>query len=62
MGHKSDTLVGIGGGGKDKKVAVIGVLVNKLGPTIDKYGMDMLLMVVSIIKRTCFEVDDPLGS
>ena len=60
--HKFDTSIGVGEGGKDKKVFVIGVLASRLEPTVDKDGMDMFLMVVSIVRRTCFSVVSPLGS
>ena len=47
--HKYDTLVNEGGGGKDKKVFVIGVLVNRPRTTTYKDGMEMLSMVVSVV-------------
>ena len=62
MVHKSDTSVGKGGGGKHKKVSIIGVFENKPRPTKDKYGMGTLLMLVSIVRRTCSSVSNPLGS
>ena len=61
MVHKFNTSVGEGGGGKEKKVSIIGVLENKPGPTRDQYGIDTLSMVVSIVRRTCFVVVGPLG-
>ena len=57
--HKFDTSIGIGGHGKDKKVSVIGVLVNKPEPRTNKHGMDTLFMVVSIVKRMCSGVLTP---
>ena len=60
--HKSDISIDEGGDGKDKKVSFIGVLANKPRPTVDRDGMDMLSMVVSIVGRTCFGVLDPFGS
>ena len=62
MVHKYDTLVGEGGGGKGKKVFIIGVLEKNPKPTEDKYGMDTLSMVTSIVERTCFGVVNPLVS
>ena len=49
MVHKYDTLVNEGGGGKDKKVSVIGVLENKPKPTTDKDGMDMVLIDMEVV-------------
>ena len=60
--HKYDTSIGVGGGGKEKKVSFIGVLENKTEPTIDKDGMDMLSMVVSIVGMICSNVVGPFGS
>ena len=60
--HKSDMLVTVSGGGKDKKVFMIGVLEKNLGPTTDKDGMDALPMELSIVGRTCSSVVGPFGS
>ena len=60
--HKSNMSVDIGGGGKDKKVSVIGVLENKPEPTIDKEGMDVMSMEVSMVGRTCSSVFGPFVS
>ena len=62
MVHKYDMLSIEGGGGKDKKVLIKGVLVNMLGPMTDREGMDTLSMVVLMIGRTCSGVAGPLGS
>ena len=47
--HKFVMSIDIGGGGKDGKVHVTGVLENKLGPTAHKEGIDMLSMAVSMV-------------
>ena len=47
--HRSNISFGEGGGGKDKKVFIIGALENKPEPMKDREGMDTLLMVVSIV-------------
>ena len=60
--HKSTMTVGVGGGGKDGKVSIIGVLENKLGITLDKEGMEMLSMVVSMVGMMCLDVASPCGS
>ena len=60
--HKSDMLVSEGGGDKEKKVSMKGGLANNHGPTTYRECMDTLLMVVSIVWRTCFGVAGPLGS
>ena len=60
--HKYDISFGEGGGGKDKKVSGIGVLVNKSVPSEDRDGMDTLSMVVLIVGRTCSGVAIPFGS
>ena len=62
MVHKYETLVDEGGGGKDKKVFIIGLLANKTKTTTNKDGMETLSMVVSIVRRMCADVADPLGS
>ena len=62
MVHKYDTLVNEGGGGKDKKVSVIGVLENKPETTKDNDGIDTLSMVVSTLGSTCSGVVGPFGS
>ena len=60
--HKFDISVGEGGGGTDKKVSIKGVLENNPGSMEYMESMDTLLMVVSIVGRTCFGVVGPLGS
>ena len=60
--HKYAMSVGVGEGGKDEKVFVIGVLENKLRPTTDKEGIDMVSMAVSMVGMTCSDVADPFGS
>ena len=60
--HKSNIFVNEGGGGKEKKVFVIGALENKLGLSFDKVVMDTFSIVVSIVKRTCSRVVGPFGS
>ena len=62
MVHKYNASVIVGGGDKDKKVSVIGVLENNPGPTVDKEGMDTLSVVELIVGRTCSVVASPLGS
>ena len=57
--QKSTVSIGAGGGGKDGKVSVRGVLANNPGPKEDKEGMEMLSMVVSVVGMTCSGVDDP---
>ena len=60
MVHKYDMSVVERGGERDKKVFVKGALVNRPRPMTDKEGMDMFLIVVSIIGRTCSGVLSPL--
>ena len=60
--HRSDISFSEGGVVKDKKLYAVGAYLNKHGPTSNKDGMDTLFMVVSIVKRTCFHVVNPLGS
>ena len=60
--HKYDISVNEGGGGKDKKVSIIGELENNIGPRTDMEGMDTLSMVVSIVGSTCFGVVGHFGS
>ena len=60
--HKLDISAVEGGGGRDKKVSVKGVLVKSHIPMIDREGMDTLLMVVSMVGRTCSRVVGPLVS
>ena len=60
--HKSVVSVGSGGGGKDGKVVVIGVLENNPRPTADKEGMATLSMKVSTIGMTWFSVAGPYES
>ena len=60
--HKSNILVSEGGGGKDKKVSVIGVLAIRLETIVDKDGMDTVSMVELIVRRMCYGVADSLGS
>ena len=59
---KYDMSVGEGGGGKDKKVSVIGVLENKPETTKDNDGIDTLSMVVSTLGSTCSGVVGPFRS
>ena len=59
--HRSGILVDEGGGGKDKKVSIIGALENNPMPMKENDGMDTLSMVVSIRGRTCSGVPDPFG-
>ena len=59
--HESDMKNVKGGGGRDQKMSVKGVFVNRPSPTTDSEGMDTLLMVVSIVRRTCSRVTGPLG-
>ena len=51
-----------GGCGKDKKVPIMGVLENKLGPMEYRDGMETLSMVALIVGRTCSDVVIPFGS
>ena len=60
--HKYETSVDVGGGGKDKKVSIMGVLEKSTGPAIDRDGMDTLSMAELIVIRTYSGVVDPLGS
>ena len=60
--HKSDISDNEGGGGKDKKVFIIGALENKPEPMTYMDGIDTISMVVSIVGRTCFDVAGPFGS
>ena len=60
--HKYDISFREGGHDKDKKVSIIGALVNNLGPMEDKDGMDMMSMVVSIVGRMCSGVVGPFRS
>ena len=60
--HKYETLVNVGGGGKDKKVSIMGVLEKITRPTTDRDGMDTLSMVELIVGRMCSGVASPLGS
>ena len=62
MVQKYDTSVSKGGGGKDQKGSIIRVLEKNVEPTVDKDGMDMLSMVVSIVERMYSGVFEPLGS
>ena len=57
--HKSVVSVGSGGGGKDGKVAVIGVLANNPKPTADKEGIATIWMEVSMIRLTWYGVANP---
>ena len=57
--HKSNMPVREGGGGRDKKVSIKGVLVKRPDPMTYKEGMDTLSMVVLIIGRTCSRVVGP---
>ena len=60
--QKYDISVNEGGGGKNKKVSIIGMLENKLVPTIDRDVMETFSMVVLIVGRTHFSVAGPFGS
>ena len=60
--HKSDTSVGVCGGGKEKKVSVIGIMENNSRPTSDKEGREALSIEVSMVEGTCFGVASPFGS
>ena len=60
--HKSDTSVGEGGGGKDKKVPIIGVLTKNTGPTTNNDEIDALSMAVSTLRRACYYVSVPFRS
>ena len=60
--YKSFMSVNEGGGCKNKQVFVEGALVERPRPMTNREGMDMMLMLVSIIGRTCFSVDGPLRS
>ena len=60
--NKYDMSVGEGGGGRDKKVSIKGVLVKIPGPMKNREGMDTMSMVVLIIGRTCSGLAGPLGS
>ena len=62
MVHTSDMPVDEGGGGRNKKVSIIGVLANKPEPTVDNDGMDTMSMVEMIVRMMCYSLDDPLGS
>ena len=62
MVQKFDMLAVEGGGGSDKNVFVKGELVNRHGNTLDRDGIDTLLMVVSMVTRTWYGVADPLVS
>ena len=57
--HKSIVSLDIGGGGKDRKEAVIDVSTNNPGPMADKEGMVTLSMEVSTIGMTWYGVADP---
>ena len=59
MVQKSDILSVEGGGDRDKKVLVKGVLVNRYEPMSDREGMDALSMVESMVGRTCSRVVGP---
>ena len=50
--HKFIVSVGSGGGGIDRKVAIIGVSANNPRPTADKEGMATLSMEVSMVGMT----------
>ena len=56
--HKSNMSVSKGGGGKEKKVFIIGALESKPRPKADGDVMDTLSMVVSIVGRKCSGVAD----
>ena len=53
MVHKSNISSIAAGGGRDKKVSVKGVSVNRFGPMENRESMDVLLMVVLTVGRTC---------
>ena len=57
--QKSIVSFSSGGGGKNEKVTVIGVLENNPGPTAYKEGMAMLSMVVSMVGMTWLGVALP---
>ena len=59
--QKYDTSVSIDGGGKEKRLYVIGVLEKRPGPITEKDGMDTLSMVEMTVKRMCFGMSDPIG-
>ena len=59
--HNSVVSVGTVGGGRDGKVSAIGASANNLGLTVDKDGMDMLSMVVSMVGMTCLGVVGTCG-
>ena len=62
MVQKYDTSVGEGGGGKDKKVPIIGVLTKNTGPTTNNDEIYALSMAVSTLRRACYDVSVPFRS
>ena len=60
--QKSAMSIDLGGGGKDGKVSVIGVLANNPGPIVDKEGMDTFSITISMVGMMCFDVVGPFRS
>ena len=60
--HKSNTSIGGGGGGKYRRVSVIGVLEKNIGSIVDKDGMVALSMEILIVGKTCSIVVGPFES